>query len=149
MTPNSQSVQAHFEHDSDEIQEFIQDTEKTIATSSMEAVKAKLLQDHAGNLNSVRANLVKYCESKFAEFSQEIPTKRITRSGSKQTSKEKLVSDIISLVKCCSSKEDSVKSNDTFKISTVNSECTCGTSEGSCKQSETEKFTCTAELDAK
>ena len=35
MTPNSQSIQAHFEHYSDEIQEFIQDTEKTIATSKL------------------------------------------------------------------------------------------------------------------
>ena len=137
MTPNSQSVQAHFEHDPDEMQEFIQDTERTNATSSMEAVKEKLLQD-AGNLNSVRTNLVEYCESKFAEFSQEIPTKRITRSGGKQTPKEKLVSDIILLVKYCSSKEDSVESNETFKISTVNSKCACAASQGICKQSETE-----------
>ena len=32
MTPSSQSVQAHFEHDSDEIEDFIQDTERTIAS---------------------------------------------------------------------------------------------------------------------
>ena len=148
---NDQEVEARSERNFDEIQKFINDLERDIAATSTETVKAKLVKDYPGKLNSKRDKIADFCKRKFVDFTKEKLLRRISRSGGKSAN-EKLVGDIIELVKFCLSREITDEFKDMFKKSSASCESASANSQDSRTQdsSEIDKFIAMAEnLDIK
>ena len=148
---NDQEVEARSERNFDEIQKFINDLERDIAATSTETVKAKLVKDYPGKLNSKRDKIADFCKRKFVDFPKEKLLRRISRSGGKSAN-EKLAGDIIELVKFCLSREITDEFKDMFKKSSASCESASANSQDSRTQdsSEIDKFIAMAEnLDIK
>ncbi len=134
------------ERNFDEIQKFINVLERDIAVTSTETVKAKLVKDYSGKLNSKRDKIADFCKRKFVDFPKEKLLRRMSHLGGK-TANEKLAGDIIELVKFCLSREITDEFKDMFKKSSANCESAVNRAQNS---SEIDKFIAMAEnLDIK
>ena len=114
-------------------------------------MKAKLVKDYRGKINSKRDKIADFCKRKFVDFPKEKLLRRMSRSGGKSAN-EKLAGDIIELVKFCLSREITVEFKDMFKKSSAGCESASANSQDSRTQdsSEIDKFIAMAEnLDIK
>ncbi|CAB4019460.1 Hypothetical predicted protein [Paramuricea clavata] len=72
----------------DEIQNFITDLEKDIAATSTETVKARLVKNYPGKLNSKRDKIADFCKRKFVDFPKDKLLRSISRLAWEKSSNQ-------------------------------------------------------------
>ena len=86
----------------DIISQHIENLERDIEATSSTEVKSKLSKYSSSNLTDMRAVIIKYCKQKLPNMPKGKPSRRLNRQGGR-TAIDKLATDIIVVIKSCSS----------------------------------------------